>query len=48
MVSLVPTGKPYLPIGQQNVLYDLPAEGVHDYQQPIDPAVVSEVKIGVE
>ena len=37
-------GRPYLPTRQPNVLYNLPAEGVHDYQQPIDPAVVSEVK----
>ena len=37
-------GRLYLPTGQPNVLYNLPAEGVHDYQQPIDPAVVSEVK----
>ena len=36
--------RPYLPTGQPNVRYNLPPEGIHDYQQPIDPHVVTELK----
>jgi len=36
--------RPYLPTGQPNVLYNLPAEGVQNFRQPIDPEVVTELK----